>query len=408
MTFGCDTRTPVVILRAVAHGPLGIVRSLGRLGVPMYVVDPDPRTPAAASRYCRRQFCFDVETLPPDQAIGALRAVARAIGRRAILVPTTDAATVLVDAHADALRDAFLLPDSPPNLARTLSSKEGMYHLARRFDVPTPTCVFPRCRADVVDFLATAPPFPVMMKGIDGVRLQQRGGARMFLVGGPDELLARYDALEDPARPNLMLQEYIPGGEDSVWMFNGYFDSRSDCVLGFTGKKLRQYPAYTGATSLGVCVVNHEVEAVTKRFMKAIGYRGILDIGYRYDARDGAYKVLDVNPRIGATFRLFVADNDMDVARALYLDLTGQPVPGGTVIEGRKWIVEDHDVVSSLRYRRDGRLTLRAWLRSLRGIHEAAYLASDDRRPLVAMCARDAREFVHRLAGRARRQALPA
>ena len=401
MTFACDTRTPVTILRAVAHGPLGIVRSLGRLGVPVFVVDPDPGTPAAKSRYCRGQFRFDVESLPTAQAVGALRAVARSIGRRSILVPTTDAATVLVDACADELRDDFLLPDSPRDLARTLSSKEDMYHLARRCGVPTPGAVFPRCRQDLLDFLATRPPFPIMVKGIDGVRLQLRAGARMVLVREPDALLACYDRLEDPGRPNLMLQEYIPGGEDSVWMFNGYFDARSECVLGFTGKKLRQYPAYTGATSLGVCLANSAVEAVTKQFMKAIGYRGILDIGYRYDARDGAYKVLDVNPRIGATFRLFVAENGMDVARALYLDLTGQPVPTAAARDGRKWIVEDHDVVSSLRYRRDGRLTVAAWLHSLRGIHEAAYLAADDRLPLFAMCARDAREFFRRVAERA-------
>jgi predicted ATP-grasp superfamily ATP-dependent carboligase len=31
-----------------------------------------------------------------------------------------------------------------------------------------------------------------------------------------------------------------------------------------------------------------------------------VDLGFRYDARDSRYKPLDVNPRIGATFRLFV------------------------------------------------------------------------------------------------------
>jgi predicted ATP-grasp superfamily ATP-dependent carboligase len=278
-----------------------------------------------------------------------------------------------------------------------------MHHLARRCGVPTPQAVFPRCRQDVLDFLATRPPFPVMLKGIDGMLLQSRGGARMFLVHEPRELLERYDALEDAARPNLMIQEYIPGGEDSVWMFNGYFDARSECLLGFTGKKLRQHPAYTGASSLGICLANQAVEAVTRAFMKTIGYRGILDIGYRYDARDGVYKVLDVNPRIGATFRLFVAENGMDVARALYLDLTGQAVPSSTAPDGRKWIVEDHDLVSSLRYRRDGHLSLGRWLRSLRGIREAAYLASDDWRPVLAMCARDTRELVRRLARTPRR-----
>ena len=40
-----------------------------------------------------------------------------------------------------------------------------------------------------------------------------------------------------------------------------------------------------------------------------------------------------MNPRIGCTFRLFAATNGMDVARALYLDLTGQPVPAAQAAE---------------------------------------------------------------------------
>ena len=67
--------------------------------------------------------------------------------------------------------------------------------------------------------------------------------------------------MEDPADPNLMLQEYIPGGDDSIWMFNGYFDANSDCLAGFTGRKLRQTPPYTGVTSLGVCLPNDVVRA---------------------------------------------------------------------------------------------------------------------------------------------------
>ena len=153
-------------------------------------------------------------------------------------------------------------------------------------------------------------------------------------------------------------------------------------LVGITGRKLRQTPVYTGATSLGICLPNPEVEATTRRWMRALGYRGILDIGYRYDARDGSYKVLDVNPRVGATFRLFVARNGMDVVRALYLDMTGQPVPEAEPQWGRKWMVEK-DVASALRYRRDGKLTLREWVSSLRGVAELGYFASDDLRPFV-------------------------
>src|SRR5438128_12287559 len=158
--------------------------------------------------------------------------------------------------------------------------------------------------------------------------------------------------MESPLEPNVMLQEYVPGRPDTIWMFNGYFDADSECKVGFTGRKLRQSPPYTGMTTLGVCVTNATVEQHTKRLAKALGYRGILDIGYRFDARDGQYKLLDVNPRIGTTFRLFVGDDGTDVLRALYLDLTGQEVPATTARPGRRWVVEPLDVSSTIVYRR--------------------------------------------------------
>jgi predicted ATP-grasp superfamily ATP-dependent carboligase len=119
--------------------------------------------------------------------------------------------------------------------------------------------------------------------------------------------------------------------------------------------------------------------------MRAIGYTGILDIGYRYDARDGKYKLLDVNPRLGAAFRLFVADNGLDVARALYLDMTGHPVPEGRAVPDRKWFVENYDLVASLKYWRDGLLTIRDWTTSFRGVRESAWFAADDPHPFGAM-----------------------
>ncbi len=155
-----------------------------------------------------------------------------------------------------------------------------------------------------------------------------------------------------------MLQEYIPGGDDSIWMFNGYFDEKSDCLFGVTGRKIRQSPIHTGVTSLGVCLRNPVVDEMTQGFMKSIGYKGILDIGYRYDARDGKYKVLDVNPRIGSTFRLFVGNNGLDVVRAQYLDLLVNRFLHSAVVEGRKWFVEDRDFVSSVRYRYEKSLSI--------------------------------------------------
>jgi D-aspartate ligase len=393
------------------HGALGIARTLGRLGVPVYGVQEDRWAPVARSRYLRGRLPW-MDAGAAKQNLPRLLKLGRALGGRAILVPTDDVGSVFVAEHAQALQEWYRFPRQDPRLVRSLCNKKQLHHLCGEFDVPTPETWFPTTRDEVLELLGAAV-FPVVLKAIDPWLLH-RGTqlASVIIANDGDELLRWYDQMEDPRHPNLMLQEYIPGGPESIWMYNGYFNAHSESLVCFTGRKLRQHPPYTGMTTLGVCASNEVVEATTKRFMKAIGYRGIVDMGYRYDARDGQYKLLDVNPRIGATFRLFVGGNGIDVARALYLDLTGQRVEMAAAREGRKWLVESYDTVSSLRYVRDGRLTLTDWLRSFRGVNEAAWFALDDPLPFAVMwlrfLARGPRKLLQALARRARGRPLGA
>ena len=390
-----ETSVPIVVLCPGYHGH-GIARSLGRLGVAVYGVHSETRSPAARSRYWRRNFFWDIRASRPAQSVERLLDVARSIGSRPILLPTDDESCLLVADNAVTLRQAFFLPEQPAGLARSLSNKQTLYAICKQYSIPTAETLFPQSRADVERFIDGLS-FPVMLKGIDTKALRRRTGVSMLVVNDPQTLLRRYDQLETPGAPGLMVQEYIPGGSEMVWMFNGYFGDKSRCLFGLTGKKLRQYPAHTGVTSLGVCVTNEEVAQQTREFMGAIGYRGILDIGYKFDGRTMQYKLLDVNPRIGTTFRLFVDSGGIDVARALYRDLTGQPVTQGQLVEGRKWVVENFDLMSSPAYIRDRSFTARGWIRSFGGVQEAAWFAADDLRPFLAMCWRSIRWGLSRL-----------
>jgi len=377
-----DASTPVVAMR-IGLG-LGLIRSLGRLGVPVHAVHTRATTAAARSRYLRDLFVFDVVREPAPATVEFLLDVAGRLGGRPILITTDDVSAMVVADHQAELAEAFTFPHQPDGLARALSDKRGMAELCRRHGIPTPGTEFPSSRADAERFAAETA-FPVVLKAIDGGRMDQRGGVRTTIVEDAGALLEAYDGLEDPASPNLMLQEYIPGGPESIWMFNGYFDERSECRFSAIGRKLRQAPPDTGMTSLGVTEHNPTVDELTRRFMRELGYRGILDCGYRYDERDGRYKMLDVNPRLGGTFRLFVGERGLDVARALYLDLTGQPVPDDRVADGRRWLMEPYDLGTFVRLRAAGRLGARRWLRSLRGVDEKAFFASDDPAPFLAM-----------------------
>jgi predicted ATP-grasp superfamily ATP-dependent carboligase len=256
-----------------------------------------------------------------------------------------------------------------------------MAALAQDVGIPTPLTARPSAREDALEF-ARSVGFPVVLKPSDpfATFVPQKQ-----IIGSERELileLERQVALGGEPF-NFVLQEYVPGDADSVWMCNAYFGLDGRCRAVFTGQKLRQVSP-TGVASLAVCRPNETVAEQTRTFMQGVGYRGCVGIGYRYDARDGLYKVLDVNARVSGVFRLFAGTNNMDVVRACYLDLTGQQVPETQLQAGRKWML-DEDVLVALRAIRGGDLSLGEWVRSIRGVRESQWFARDDPMPFVEL-----------------------
>ncbi|HVS05591.1 MAG TPA: ATP-grasp domain-containing protein [Candidatus Dormibacteraeota bacterium] len=379
------TRRPalLVLVPPAWIGGLGTMRSLGQLGVPVYGLAHRRRLVPNASRYCAGTFPIGDEGRPtgePATLVAGLLAAGEQLGPGAILLAGTDEWAVFVAEHAEQLQTRFRFPRMSADLVASLASKEGLYQLAGEHNVPTPRIAKP-ANAQEAAALASTLRYPVMLKPV----VSRPDVTFKAVAGNADSLLAAYERMEEaPEAPNVMLQEYIPGRDEDVWMFNGYFDENSRCLAAFTGRKLRQQPAHMGHCSLGVCRQNRAVIKTTLRFLGAVGYRGIVDIGYRFDHRDGQYKILDVNPRLGGAFRLFVDRNGLDVVRALYLDLTDQPVPVTVPQDGRRWLREDSELLSLVQYRRTDKLRLGDWLRSFRGVQETATFSLVDPVPFIA------------------------
>ena len=380
-----DTSTPVVVLNCKL-GALGIMRSLGKKGITVHGVDSDYRSAGFRSRYCGRKIYLDLTESNIAEYLNALLKLGGSFSKKAVLFWTSDETAVFCARFAQQLRQYYVFPQNTPELIDQIQDKKGMYGLALKHSIPTPRTEFPNNLEEVERYLPEAI-FPIMLKGIIGNKLLARTGKKMVLVHNREELIENYKLLEDPSDPNLMLQEGIPGDDDQVWIFNGYFDKNSDCLNPFTGHKVRQFPVHVGCGSLGICKWNEEVAELTMRFMKELGYCGILDIGYRLDPRDGKYKVLDINPRIGQAFRIFVAQNNSDVCRDMYLDLSGQTREKTIPCEGRQWVIEDFDFISSVDYYYEGTLTIGQWWRSFEGLKEGAWWYLRDPMPFVYMAA---------------------
>jgi D-aspartate ligase len=91
------------------HGALGIVRTLGRLDVPVYGVQEDRWAPVARSRYLREKLPW-MDAGAGKQNLPRLLKLGRTLGGRAILIPTDDVGSIFVAEHAQALRECYRFP----------------------------------------------------------------------------------------------------------------------------------------------------------------------------------------------------------------------------------------------------------------------------------------------------------
>ncbi len=379
-----NVSTPVVVLKLEHYGSLGIIRSLGKLGIPVYGVDNRNQPPAAVSRYCRKYFNWDIDNSYDEETLGFLLKLNKYLSKPALLIATSDEIALFLSRNSEELKKYFLLPNISSGVVQKLCDKKELNSLALKYNMPVPETYVPESLSDVIDYADIAK-YPVMLKGINGGKLENKTGKKMVIVYNNTQLINLYKRMENDNEKNLMIQEYIPNTKNHMWIFNGYFDASSKCLAAFTGRKLRQNPVFTGMTSLGVCQWNDTLASLTKRFLNNINYSGPVDVDFVYDVRDQEYKLLDVNPRIGASFRLFVGLNGMDIARAFYLDSTNQPISFSSALDGRRWFVEDKDILSSFLYGKYGHIRIREWLKSFKGVEEAGYFDMNDLLPFVNM-----------------------
>ena len=380
--------TPAVVLKfdpnVMHHGGLGVIRSLGRMGVPVYGVHEGPWAPAASSRYLRGRCFWQPDPEDTERVTAGLLRLSERLGQPAVLVPTDDAGAIFLAEHGDALRPRFLFPGPPRELPRQVAGKYSLYQLCRELGVPSPLADVPETLGAARGFAAETG-FPLIAKLT--TPWAGRGMRSTSILADAAQLDDTYRACAQ-AGAGLMLQEFIPGGPGQDWFFHGYCDGASVCRPAFTGVKERSYPAHAGLTCMGRSAPNPRLAAEITGMLARLGYQGILDLDLRYDPRDDRYKLLDFNPRIGAQFRIFRDAAGTDVATACYLGLTGQPIPASEQVNDRAFVVENYDPIAALSYWRRGELKLRPWLASVRTADETAWFARDDLRPFGLMCVR--------------------
>jgi predicted ATP-grasp superfamily ATP-dependent carboligase len=382
--YDAGKRPPALVLCAQIAG-LALARQFGRAGIAVGMVDFEADATGFQSRYCRVATCVPKE-LGDDAIVARIESAADRLGGKPVLLPTSDEFLLLVSRNRQRLseRFRFLLPEA--DLLEALIDKRRMRALAVAHGIPAPRDITVTSELDL-PFAAREIGFPCLLKSAyskPGGRCADLGKIR---VKNLEQMRTAY-AILSTLDPRIIVQEYLAGSCEMIALYNAYFDACSRPVAVFTGRKLRQFPVDFGTASLSECCPIPEVALMMTQFFQTVGYRGPVDMGLKFDPRDGRYKVFDINPRLGQNYRTYVADDGSDLGWLAYQELSGEspyrPGPWRTATKVRRWFIEDNDWRSSRELRSRGQLTWWGWLRSLAKVREGAYCSWRDPRPLFA------------------------
>ncbi|MGW1778725.1 carboxylate--amine ligase [Streptomyces sp. NPDC002143] len=389
-----DTRVPAVLLRIdrnpFHHGTLGAVRSLGRAGVDVHVVADSTGSPVRTSRFVRQLHPPPPPGAAPADIAAVLLRVAARIERPAVLIPMDDAGAIAVSALRAELAPAYLLPQQPGTVPERVADKAELAELCAAADVPHPLTVVPDSAAQAAS-AAWRLGLPVVAKWSRPWLLPADSGLRSTLVVRSTQEARDLYLRTEEAGSRLLLQAFLPPGPDRDWFFHGYADRTGAVGGGGAGRKLCAWPRGAGLTAVGEWTENAQVRTLAERLTDELGYRGILDLDFRRCGMTGDYHLLDFNPRPGAQFRLFADGGGLDVVRAQHLDLTHRPLPAGSPLPGRAFVVENYAPLAALRPARRG------------PGRELAWHAGDDTAPGRAMWGLWGAHVARRLLGRLHR-----
>jgi predicted ATP-grasp superfamily ATP-dependent carboligase len=182
----------------------------------------------------------------------------------------------------------------------------------------------------------------------------------------------------------VIVQELIPGGGETQLAYCAFFrDGRAAASM--VVNRLRQHPPLFGRASTFVQTIERpELEEVSERLLRRIGYYGLVELEYKHDVRDGQTKLLDINARTWGYHSLGQRAG-VDFPYLLYADQLSLPVPDGARARtGVSWIRLATDVPTALALAAQGELDWRAYLRSLRQANAESVFSGDDPLPGVA------------------------
>jgi predicted ATP-grasp superfamily ATP-dependent carboligase len=330
---------PAVVLQASGPNGLGIIRSLGRRGIPVVACDHDPRALGLLSRHATP--CFTRHPLAdPDGFAEDVIALGRRLPVPGVLFATHDETLIALGPHEERLAPYFDRPWSPWERMRATMDKSTQHAAARAIGFPVPATVEPAGEGDVVAAAAELR-FPVILKPRRAPEFRARMRRQVLECAGPEDLRRNWE-IAAPYAPQI--SEVIPGGDERIWTLGSYRSADGTPLASFTGRKLRQWPTRFGTGRAAEAHWDPGYAARGHALLGELGFHGISQLETKRDPRDGRDYLIEVNTRSWLWVGLATAAG-VNLPLAAYLDAIGhgRRIPDGHR-SGLRWMLASRHV----------------------------------------------------------------
>jgi len=359
---------------------LGIVRSLGRHGIPVCVID-DERSIARYS--CYNTFAQRVPSLRgARETVEVLMELGRKTGLQGwVLYPTRDETVAALSQHRAELAEIFRVPTPCWETIECLWDKRKTYQLAQRLGIPTPRTWYTR---DARDLEQVDGCFPVALKPAIKEHFIYATKDKAWRANSPAQLKELFHRASRIVPPDeIMIQDLIPGDGTCQYAYCSFF-KQGNSLASLVACRRRQHPHDFGRASTYVETVELPLlEEYALRFLRAINYYGLVEVEFKRDPRDGQYRLLDVNGRTWG-YHTIGRRAGLDFPYLLFADQMQQLVEPVRGKAGVRWIRLLTDLPSGILGILKGHLDLPTYVRSLFQSHEEAVFSLDDPLPGLA------------------------
>lgn len=380
---------------------MSVARSLGRAGVVVHALG-QASAPVRRSRFCATFTDVGAGPRPQERLLERLQGHSQP----SVLLPCDDEALELVARHRSTLVALGHRPvEADDEVLLAMLDKERTYALARIAGVPTPRTHVVRTEADAAD-AATRMDFPCALKPLRSHIFARHFRAKVLVARDRDELLAAF-ARTLALGVDMLVTEIVPGREDEYHSYYSYLDERGQPLAHFTKRKFRQWPTAFGLACYQASHWSEEAAELGLRFFQGVGLRGLGNVEFKRDARDGQLKLIECNHRFTAANELLMLAG-VDLPLLAYNRLVGRPAPPlGDYRKGVRMWHPIEDVRAGAAYVRDGELTPFRYVRSLMHRQHFTMLRLDDPGPTLASVAAKGRRAVGRRLRRWARSRAP-